>query len=292
MRIDDESRERARRGARRRPPGPGAGPRGVRLACLLLLLSAGVAAQEAAPAPATVHPPVAAEARLLGLSAAAATVAPLRWREPELRRIGAAAVGLAALSSLDEAGRTFMRSHRTEGWSRAKDEVERLGTVENFHILGIFFAAGLTFDDARARRVAAEGLASSLVAAGLVTPTLQRIVGRSRPRRDRPSHTFAPFGGNISFPSGHTTQAFAVASVIASEYDHAAVDLLAYGLAAAVGASRMYDDAHFLSDVTAAALIGTAVGRYIVRYGRAWQARVTPVGDAEGRVGVGIELRR
>ena len=237
--------------------------------------------------------PFVSEAALLGRSVAHTAMAPVRWREPQLRTFATAAVGLFALSALDESGRAFMRRNESARAEAVATEIERLGTVENFYILGTFFLAGVAFDDVKARSVAAEGVASSLIAGGVITPALQKLVGRSRPRRGQASHTFEPMSGNISFPSGHTTHAFAVASVIATEYDHPAVQIVSYGLAAGVAASRMYHRAHFLSDVAAAALIGTAVGRSVAHYGQRYRGELTvrPLLEVNGESGVTLGFR-
>ena len=62
-----------------------------------------------------------------------------------------------------------------------------------------------------------------------------------------------------SFPSGHSTTAFAFASVVGAEHS-LPYGILAYGLAAAVAYSRMNDNKHRLHDVVAGATIGTAYG--------------------------------
>lgn len=209
------------------------------------------------------------DVRLFGGGVVHAATSPLRWSASDVRRLAGGVVMLGALSSADDAGRSLMRRNRSDGLSSAAREIERLGTIENYAVLGGFWVVGVVTGDDRARHVAAEGLASSVVAAALITPSLQRIAGRVRPRHDALPHTFHAFSGNISFPSGHTTQAFAVASVIATEYPHPLVQVAAYGAAAGVAASRMYHDAHFASDVVAAALIGTVVGRAVARYGQA-----------------------
>jgi membrane-associated phospholipid phosphatase len=96
---------------------------------------------------------------------------------------------------------------------------------------------------------------------------LKYAVGRARPNADRGTHYFTPFSSsNASFPSGETTQAFAVASVIAAHYDPLWVSVSSYGVASLVGIARIYEDAHWTSDALAGALIGTAVGTAIVHY--------------------------
>ena len=118
-----------------------------------------------------------------------------------------------------------------------------------------------------AKAVTIDGAAATLVASGIISPALKYMVGRARPYADRGTHYFTPFSnGNASFPSGETTQAFAVASVIAEHYDPLWVKVSSYGIASLVGMARIYQDAHWTSDALAGALIGTAVGTAIVHY--------------------------
>lgn len=80
---------------------------------------------------------------------------------------------------------------------------------------------------------------------GLTTGILKRIVNQKRPHG----------GDRLSFPSGHTTTAFAFASVVALEHEKH-WGIAAYTMATIVGASRMNDDAHYLHDVIFGATIG------------------------------------
>jgi membrane-associated phospholipid phosphatase len=71
--------------------------------------------------------------------------------------------------------------------------------------------------------------------------------------------------GNGSFPSGHTMEAFSVATIIARRYqNHRWVPYAAYGLAAVVGFSRLSLSVHFLSDVFMGGALGYSMSRFTV----------------------------
>jgi membrane-associated phospholipid phosphatase len=71
--------------------------------------------------------------------------------------------------------------------------------------------------------------------------------------------------GNGSFPSGHTMEAFSVATIIARRYrNHRWVPYVAYGLAAAVGFSRLTLSVHFMSDVFMGGALGYSISRFTV----------------------------
>jgi membrane-associated phospholipid phosphatase len=64
-----------------------------------------------------------------------------------------------------------------------------------------------------------------------------------------------------SFPSGHTSQAFFLATVLAQHFGRGAFALLLlYALALGIGLTRMYVGAHYPRDVLAGAILGTAWG--------------------------------
>jgi membrane-associated phospholipid phosphatase len=102
------------------------------------------------------------------------------------------------------------------------------------------------------------------------------LVMKAITRRERPSDV--PTGGSYtgtffnggksplkgsSFPSGHATAAFSVATVVAYRYrNHKWVPWLAYGMATAIGLSRVATEAHFPSDVFLGSAIGYSVARF------------------------------
>src|SRR6185295_2645035 len=68
-------------------------------------------------------------------------------------------------------------------------------------------------------------------------------------------HRIRPNGGNHSSPSGHTSTAFASASLLDDNFG-GAVGIPAYGLAGLTGYSRIEAGSHYPSDVLAGAAIG------------------------------------
>ncbi|MCW3089943.1 MAG: hypothetical protein JWP81_1012 [Ferruginibacter sp.] len=78
------------------------------------------------------------------------------------------------------------------------------------------------------------------------------------------SHELRPDGSNFSsFPSGHTAEAFASAEFLREEYNDISpwYGIAGYGMAAATGFLRMYNNKHWIGDVVAGAGVGIASTR-------------------------------
>jgi hypothetical protein len=74
----------------------------------------------------------------------------------------------------------------------------------------------------------------------------------------------SPFKGS-SFPSGHSTAVWSVATVVAERYRHRGkpwVPILSYTLATAISFSRITQAAHFPSDVWLGASLGYTIAKY------------------------------
>ncbi len=84
---------------------------------------------------------------------------------------------------------------------------------------------------------------------GLTANALKRAFNATRPN-----------GGRHSFPSGHSTTAFAFASVVYMRHENIYAKIGAMTLASFVGLSRINDKKHFVHDVIAGAAIGSAYG--------------------------------
>jgi membrane-associated phospholipid phosphatase len=108
--------------------------------------------------------------------------------------------------------------------------------------------------------------------AAMVQTVLKDVTMRRRPISYPASGWFATgssptsyIRGNGSFPSGHSMEAFSVATIIARRYgNHRWVPYVAYGLASLVGFSRLTLNVHFVSDVFMGGALGYSISRFTV----------------------------
>lgn len=103
-----------------------------------------------------------------------------------------------------------------------------------------------------------EAVLDSLIVVGV----LKEVTQRPRPLESNGRGDF--FTGGGSFPSGHSAETWALASVIAHEYnENILYPITAYGLASLVSFSRLSGQQHFAADIVAGSAIGWFVGRYV-----------------------------
>jgi hypothetical protein len=118
------------------------------------------------------------------------------------------------------------------------------------------FAVGIISKNSRVVETGRALIEAEIITA-VMTSIVKVSVGRERP--DGSGNRFSS-----SFPSGHVSGSFALASTIDSMYGHY-VGMPLYLFAGYVGFSRMSDNKHFLSDVIFGAALGTAVGRGVAK---------------------------
>ena len=138
----------------------------------------------------------------------------------------------------------------------------------------------------------------STLGAGATSLVVKAATGRARPN-DAPGNPgdFEPFHGDASFPSGHTTVAFAFAAALDEETESRWVPWVAYPAAAAVGWARIVQDQHWLSDVVAGAALGYWTGHQIdsrlqwrSNQHRLKASPLVDVASKHGRLGVQVKF--
>ena len=149
-----------------------------------------------------------------------------------------------------------------------KTTVSRAVTASNAGVValaatgaGLFLLGHLQSDDQKRET----GILAGEAAIGALADTeiFKYAAGRERPFTGTSPGRF--FVGGDSFPSTHSSVSWAIASVIAHEYPGPLTQLLAYGTAGGVSATRWAGQKHFFSDVAIGAALGWYMGREVYR---------------------------
>jgi undecaprenyl-diphosphatase len=102
------------------------------------------------------------------------------------------------------------------------------------------------------------------VAAGVISYALRQAIGRERPPLVYPEpKPLVSVPNSGAFPSGHTSAAFACATVLAWASPRLRVPL--FVLAAAIGWSRIYVGVHWPLDVLGGAVLGVLLAKVLLK---------------------------
>jgi membrane-associated phospholipid phosphatase len=195
--------------------------------------------------------------------------------------IGAALTG--ASTAFDGDVRRYFGERRRAKWLGDAVDVEGQPHVLVPLALALY-AAGRIVPRPQRFRDATYDVAQALVVDALYSTALKSV-----------THRLRPDGSNdLSFPSGHASNAFAWATVAAHHYG-LKIAVPSYLVAGLIGVGRMEKNAHYLSDVMAGAALGTIVGLTVVRKDapdapRAPRVCVAPARDSYGS-GAGVQVR-
>ncbi len=178
---------------------------------------------------------------------------------------------------LDDSIKVLVLSVQSQAGLMVASWVSTMGSgLVNAGLAAALMAVGLVLK--RPREVLAGRLGLfAVIVGGVSVQVLKHLFCRSRPLADGSGQFFVAVpclgegSGRISFPSGHSVTAFALAYVLSRAYPR--WSLLFYGLATVVGFSRIYLARHFPSDVVAGAAIGLFAGWIVCRLA------VFPLGD-------------
>jgi hypothetical protein len=189
---------------------------------------------------------------------------PAHMDSQDWTNLGLAGLAVGATATLDPRIRTWAQDHRSASSDNFAKSLRPLGQWGAFAVLGATWLGGKVAHEPGLTSTAEDGLEAGVIAAGLLTPVLKEMVGRERPSYGAGHASFSPFSGRASFPSGDATLAFSVASVVAAHASSVWLKGTAWVIAGLVGWERIHLDQHWASDVVAGALIGSAVGGWVV----------------------------
>jgi membrane-associated phospholipid phosphatase len=137
-------------------------------------------------------------------------------------------------------------------WSNTSNSAYYAAGAATFGTLIYSFVS----NDKTAKRNAVESFIS--IGSGVLVTHMGKIaVKRTRPADKYPDKIFVnTLTHNQSFPSGHTSLAFATATSLSMQYKKWYISVPAYVWASSVGYSRMYLGKHYPTDVLAGAAVG------------------------------------
>lgn len=193
---------------------------------------------------------------------------PTKWKGSDWLKIGISTAATIAVMPFDE-----RITNSTQGKQRyyynAFIEGGRI-YGEWYSIVGVagsFGLFGLVAHDTAAKKISIELLQAGLYSE-LITTIFKIAIGRERPVSTENAFTYHPFSlfdyNFHSMPSGHTTSAFALSTVMSRHAHSTALKILAFVPAGFTMFSRIYQHQHWLSDEILAASIGFFTGNWVV----------------------------
>jgi membrane-associated phospholipid phosphatase len=220
---------------------------------------------------------------LLGSDFKQQFTAPFHQTAKEWLRIGAYTAGMVAISKfVDEPVQHFTIKiyDSSEAARSISNYTTKFGDPYQLCILAGLGTYGFVFNNKKLQTTTLLATQSYLMAEAL-DRTIKFLTGRQRPeyydpKNPEPEPAFhgpsiyvgKDINGNKlygSFPSGHTMNAFAIATVYAMQYkDKPWIPVIAYSSASLVGLSRIVQNKHWTTDVLVAATLGYLDGRQVV----------------------------
>lgn len=210
---------------------------------------------------------------------------PFNTKRKDWGRFAAFTIAAAAMSVADKSVNKFavdLRDHN-QGVASISSYVTRFGGFYEVYTLTGMAIWGAVFKKDKEKTTTILATQAYLTA-GAMQFVFKFLSGRQRPiyinpRTGENSPSFhgpfyqfkkqdgkkPPTAAYASFPSGHTTVAFAAATVFALEYrDKPLIPIISYTAASLIGLSRLTENKHWPTDILFGAGLGILTGRQVV----------------------------
>ncbi|MDD5543660.1 MAG: phosphatase PAP2 family protein [Acidobacteriia bacterium] len=171
--------------------------------------------------------------------------------------------GSAALFATDE--NTGRQVAKSQSFQTFGNDVSRSASgYVTFGFAGALALTGVARHDDKMCQTALLG-AEAMIDAAIVGGGLKLAAERSRPSAANGEGRF--WNGGSSFPSGHSITAWALATVVADQYqDHPWVRYSAFGWASLISVARIGSHQHFPSDALVGSVFGYLIGKYVMNH--------------------------
>jgi hypothetical protein len=179
----------------------------------------------------------------------------------------------------EEIARAFHRSKGNPWYDAVIDvgdaiePVGHMGKTNPYYVGGAVISTA--FKIAPMQRLTYEILESHLISGG-IRNTAKLLIGRRREHEGRGARFFE-FNGGTSFPSGHSSVIFELATILSHYTKRPPATCLYYGLASTLALQRIDDTQHWPSDVFLSAVQGTLVARVVIHRNEERRGHDVPV---------------
>ncbi|WP_083206622.1 phosphatase PAP2 family protein [Chryseobacterium sp. CBo1] len=194
---------------------------------------------------------------------------PFSWKKDNWVDVGGVALGTVLLYSVDHDTSKYFMDQREKVPSVVRKFGDYFGGPQNnYGITSLVYLTGLFTKNDKIRDTGVL-MISSATTAGLIQTLSKTLVGRARPGTGEGKFHFKPFSGEPayrSFPSGHTVLVATTMFSLAKQFSNPWVKAGIYTIGAITPLSRVWDGAHFFSDVFLSAAISYFVVEGTYKY--------------------------
>jgi membrane-associated phospholipid phosphatase len=193
-------------------------------------------------------------------------LAPFHFSTKDWSRLLGTLGGTIMLFTIDQEVQTIALSNQYRFNDCLFNWDQFYGDKYTFAFTLFLYGSGWLFKNSNIRWMGLQAL-EAFIYSGLVTQVTKFVLGRGRPYVSNNQLIFRPFNLNndyLALPSGHSTAAFAVSTILAKSVDNPAWKTVWYGTAVMTAASRVYHNQHWASDVFLGAIMGYSVAQSIM----------------------------
>lgn len=195
--------------------------------------------------------------------------APAHWDKNDFYTAGGIVAGTGLLWLSDEGVGAYFLEQGEGAPDLLKDSAFYFGKpLYNYSITGAVYCFGLFSHNVAIRKTGVL-MISSATAAGVIQTVLKSAVGRARPGSGKGPATFRPFSKEESyhsFPSGHTILSFTTAYAISKQFKSPWIKGGIWVLGLVTPVSRMWENAHWVSDIGVGIAISVVTVESIDKY--------------------------
>ena len=187
---------------------------------------------------------------------------PFHWKKDNWLTFGGIAAGTALMYIYDEQTSEFFINQEEKAPQMLKEIGWYYGSPQNFFMISAgIYGYGLFAKNEKFRNTGVL-IISSAVATGFIQTISKNAFGRARPSQGVGSREYkfmSKESGYHSFPSGHAILSFTASHAIAKQFKNMWVKSGIYAVGLIAPMSRLWEGAHWLTDITLGMVISIVV---------------------------------